>query len=475
MTATNVPDTPAPASYQFGTGSAAGVWLGLGAGRVALVGAGLTASILALTVGLPAGLAALPVLAAVTLAAVRVAGRPLTEWLAPAAGHEIAAFSGAARWTGPFPAAPTSRRADHGLRLRLPPEFGRLRLADCPDAAQLGLLIEASTRTVTVVFDVAGPDRFPLLEPADRDTLIVGWGQALAVLADTDQALVRLQVLERAGHPPAPIGPDPVGNEAPLPTGDRLARTIDALSTWHECRLAAQWSVPRLDAAGMAGIAGRCRTVSHTLLSARLATRPLSAAEIAADLTTGLSGQPTAEGWAGLPGPVSSHTSWTHVTIDETAHRCFAVTGWPRIPVAADWLAPLLLAAPPDVTRTVALHLQHLAPAAAARVARTARAKATLDQQDRLRLGMTDSAAIDRAAAGGVAMDEELAAGYRTHRLTGLVMLSGPSPAALDDATPALRAAAAGCRLDLQPLHGQHDRALAASLPLCRVRPRGQA
>jgi hypothetical protein len=98
-----------------------------------------------------------------------------------------------------------------------------------------------------------------------------------------------------------------------------------------------------------------------------------------------------------------------------------------------------------------------------------------LDQRDRVRLGMTTSAAIDRAESTGVSMDEELAAGYRTHRLAGLVTLTAADTDALDAAAPSLRQAAAAARLELRPLHGQHDQALAATAPLCRVRSRGRS
>jgi hypothetical protein len=172
---------------------------------------------------------------------------------------------------------------------------------------------------------------------------------------------------------------------------------------------------------------------------------------------------------------VSRRSDWTHVTVDDRLHRAFAVSGWPSAPVGAAWLSPLLLAAPVGVTRTVSLHLERLVPTAAARVARTRRAKATLDQADRARFGMTSSAALDNAQASGVAMDAELAAGYRTHRLAGLVTVSGDSLTELDEAGRVLRQAAAVCRLELRPLHGQHDAALAATVPLCRLRPQGQA
>jgi len=128
----------------------------------------------------------------------------------------------------------------------------------------------------------------------------------------------------------------------------------------------------------------------------------------------------------------------------------------------------------PAVTRTVSLHLQRVAPNEAQRVARAARARAQLDRADRARLGLTATAAVDRAEAAGVGMDEELAAGFRTHRLAGVVTVSTGDLASLDDATQETRQATASARLELSPLHGQHHLALAATAPLCRLRSRSQ-
>jgi hypothetical protein len=474
MTTTDAGELPAPVAYQFGTGTATGVWLGFGAGPVAVVGVGLLASILALTAGTPALLAFIPILTCLSLATARVAGRPLLDWVTPTVGHHRSAATGTSGWAAPFPTVPT-KASRHDERLRLPREYGRLRLRDCVDDPSIGLLVDTATRTVTVVFDVAGVDRFPLLAAEDRDALIAGWGQSLAVLADTDDTLVRLQLIERARREPAAAL---LNGNALSDSGngdEELRRTVDALATRHESRLAVQWSWARLDDTALATVASRCRTVSHSLLSARLLTRPLSTRELAGDLAAGFRGPQASNASDLTPGPVSRRTAWSHVVTDEICHRSYAVTGWPMTPVTADWLSPLLLAAPAGVTRTVAVHLEVVSPAAAARTARTARAKAALDQRDRVRLGMTTSAAIDRAESSGVAMDAELAAGYRTHRLTGLVTLSGDTVAGLDDAARVVRQAAATARLELRPLHGQHDLALAATLPLCRIRSRGQS
>jgi hypothetical protein len=462
-----------PVSYEIGAAGTGGVWFGLGTARVAVLGVGLLVGVLALTIDVPPLLAAAPAVLALGLAAVRVGGRPLLDWTIPIGTRAGSTASGSSRWIGRLPCLPTATGGDRDqIRLRLPHEFGHLMAAPCPDDPAIGMLTDRATRTVTVVFDVCGLDRFPLLEAADQDTLISGWGSALGVLADTDDALTRLQLIERAA--PQLLDPYPTGASTAEPA--EWAPQIAALATGHDTRLAAQWSFPRLNDTAVATILSRSQLVSRTLISARLLTRPLTVDELTRDLTTTLSGHPASatRDCEGV-GPVSRRADWTHVRIDDRLHRSFAITGWPTSPVGAAWLSPLVVCAPAGVSRTVSLHLERVTPAAAARIARTRRAKAVLDQSDRVRLGMTSSAALAGAEASGVAMDAELAAGYRTHRLAGLVTLSADTVVALDDAGQVLRQAAATCRLELRPMHGQHETALAATMPLCRLRHRGQS
>jgi hypothetical protein len=463
----------APVRYEIGAAGTGGVWFGLGPARVAVLGVGLLAGVLALTIDVGPLLAAVPVLLALGLAAVRVGGRPLLEWAIPVGARAGSTAYGSSRWTTRLPSLPIAAGGDRDVvRLRLPHEFGHLTVARCPDDPSIGMLTEAATRTVTVVFEVCGLDRFPMLDVAEQDTLICGWGDALAVLADTDDAMVRLQLIERAA--PRLLDPYPAG----AGTGEPAEWTsqIAALVTGHDTRLAAQWSFPRLDDTAAATILSRSQLVSRTLMSARLLTRPLTVDELTRDLTRTLSGNAAGTTRDGEQvGPVSRRADWTQVRVDDRLHRSFAITGWPTSPVGAAWLSPLVLCVPAGVSRSVSLHLERVAPAAAARIARTRRAKAVLDQSDRARLGMTSSAALAGAEASGVAMDAELAAGYRTHRLAGLVTLSADTVGALDDAGQVLRQAAATCRLELRPLHGQHDTALAATAPLCRLRHRGQS
>jgi hypothetical protein len=76
------------------------------------------------------------------------------------------------------------------------------------------------------------------------------------------------------------------------------------------------------------------------------------------------------------------------------------------------------------------------------------------------------SAVDDQRAGDAAALEVELAAGFRMLHTRGVVTVHAPDPQRLQQATSSLRTLAATHRLDLRPLHGQHDLGLVATLPL---------
>lgn len=500
---------PAP-TYRFGAGPA-GLWLGLGPGRLGVLGGGLVATVLGLYLRVSPPVAVLPLLAAAGCVWVPVAGRPAVAWIAPVAGHAAAALGGGTRWVPPVPVQRLAGR-NEGCRLRLPAEYGRLRLGTepLPDGAELAVLTDPAARTSTVVLAVAGADRFPLLAAVEQDRLIAGWGQALAALAGTGTRVRRLQWIEHAApesrrepvdwmrahgdrvdrHDDRPAGVE----DTDLGAGDypRFADRLLAGAVRHRVFLAVQVEAtsghrngrardaggrvdtePDPGAAGPATAAQVARQVVDLLLGAELVARPLGGAETAGLLAELITGRAPAPARAGTVGPLSRRAGWDAVRVDDAFHRVFAVTGWPRLPVGPAWLEPLLLAAPAGVARTVSLHLVPVPAAVALRRSRADRARAELDRADRSRLGFVPTAGTDQAVADVLDAEAELVAGYATVRVAGLVAVTAACAAELDQAGRALRAAAALAHLELAPLHGRHAQGLAACLPLCRLRPAG--
>jgi hypothetical protein len=479
MTAvTHARETSAPLSYRFGTGAPAGVWLGLGLSRLAILGVGLltTIGLLGMRSGLPLGIAPLALAAAVTL--VPVAGRPLSGWVAPATRHGQATAVGSARWSAAVPHTPVDDGAETagGARLRLPPEHGRWRLFEVCDpaagACPVAVLREPRSAAATLLFTVAGPDRFALLDADGQDRLIGGWGRTLTGFAQRDRGITRLQLLERVT-----VAESDLDDATAWVThrGERARSELTALTDIVEASTVRRESLVAVQVS-RAGepqeLLTRARDIAGQLLAAELVARPLAAAEITSLFRRLL--YPGDEPCGDI-GPVSRRTAWDHVRVDDTWHRSYAVSGWPGSPVSASWLSALLVATPPCGTWTVATHMAAVSPESATRIARAARAKAELDRADRARLGMPDSAAADKAVIESAGMDAELVAGHATHRLATVLTCSAASVKQLEECGRALRDAASGAGLMVRPLHGQHHLALAATLPLCRLRLGGVA
>jgi hypothetical protein len=471
-------ETAAPQTYRFGTGAPAGVWLGLGLPRIVILAAGLLVSVglLAMRSGLPLSLCPLIVAAAVTL--LPVAGRPLAGWVTPATVHGQGAVAGRSRWTAPVPHTPLTGTVGlpSGARLQLPPECGRVRLLDAPAEGSgwpVGMLRAPRSAAATLLFEVAGPDRFGLLDADGQDRLIGGWGRALAGFAQRDRGLSRVQLLERVTADESDLH---AATTWATDRGERARSELAALASLIDATTVRRDSLIAVEVAGVrdgSDVIARARDIAGQLLAAELVARPLAATEIASAFRRMLNpGDMTVTGDVG---PVSRRTGWDHVRTDESWHRSYAVVAWPGSPVPANWLSSLLVATPGAGTWTVAVHLAAVAPEVATRLARAARAKAELDRADRARLGMPASAAADKAVIESAGMDAELVAGHATHRLAAVLTCTASSRNALAECARGLRDAASGAGLTVRPLHGQHHLALAATLPLCRLRHGGVA
>lgn len=495
-------------SYRFGTGSNAGVWLGLSAARVTGLGLGVVATIGLLATHAGFALACLPLIVAAALTFLPVAGRPLAVWVAPMLGQVAGTVSGGSRWTAPLPTTATSTPAGtrtstcaavrpQSGRLLVPAPCGRAWWTEIRDeltGAHVGLLHDTkpTNRTtdrtrapaapaVTVSFAVTGVDRFGLLDPDGQDRLALSWGRVLAAFAAPERRITHLQLTERVA-----VGETDLStirawahDRRPAPSVDDVASTdalcerIAASTVRRDTLLTLRLARP----VDEADLLSRLREVAMDLLTADLLARPLSADELHASIGRTLHPGELAQ----TPGPhsrdaaLSCRADWDAVRVDDAFHRGFAITGWPASPVPARWLGGMSLTAPPAGARILAIHLTPVPPPVAHRMARAARARADLDRADRRRFGLADSATDDHAAFESASMQAELVAGHATHRIAAVLCASTRSPAELADATRGLHDAAASAGLTVRALHGQHPHALTAALPLARLRFGGSA
>jgi hypothetical protein len=480
------------------------VWLGLRMSALVVLAAALGAAVLLALAGAPVFVSGAVLLAAVLVAAVPVGQRPLLQWLAPASRYSAARLARGHRWHDTGRTEPgNSIEGRHGRRCRLPlpPECDPVVLLEVDGIAAL------TTRTrrdrqgtlTTVVLEIAGADRFTLHPPNTQDTHLGTWGSCLDALS-SDPDITRIQWLTHTR--PDTRDPMPLrdilasdaftdalnqGNGAPawalLQDQQHLAAAARAAAWQHRHLLTVTYraGVHSTDDEARASQLERVRSLAGLLLTADLLATPLNAAELGRllwlltdpTLPDRTSPDRTLPDHATSPGTEkggwglsSRAASWTSVRTDDSWHRSYALTGWPRLPLPAEWLSPLLhTPLPTGTARTLALHATPVAPLRAARQARAAAAKAELDAADRSRLGLTPSSAFG-LTSDAVALEAELAAGYRLLATAAVLTVTAPDQARLDAACTALRTAAATSRLDLRPLHGQHPLGLVATLPL---------
>ncbi|MBO0866901.1 MAG: hypothetical protein J2P16_17720, partial [Mycobacterium sp.] len=95
-------------------------------------------------------------------------------------------------------------------------------------------------------------------------------------------------------------------------------------------------------------------------------------------------------------------------------------------------------------------------------------AKVQSDAHQRAKRGLRVGATYDQVAHGAEQREQELVAGYGEHRYAGVIVVSADSLAQLDQGTDEMISKGASHGLDLRALHGRHDVAVAATLPLAR-------
>jgi len=210
-------------------------------------------------------------------------------------------------------------------------------------------------------------------------------------------------------------------------------------------------------------VAGACRESFATM--AELEQPEVRSA--AADLTSAGPGAGTtvvgrAPAW---PWPVAMDVGWDALRTDGTWHATYWIAEWPRQDVAPDFLAPLLLA---PVRRSLALVMEPVAPARAAREVARARTSDLADRELRRRGGFLVTARQNREREGVERRDVELADGHAQYRYSGYVTVTAETRDGLRDVCAATEQAASQSRIELRLLYGEQDVAFACTLPLAR-------
>jgi hypothetical protein len=204
-------------------------------------------------------------------------------------------------------------------------------------------------------------------------------------------------------------------------------------------------------------LAGTLRTAFEPFARAPLARRSAAAAGDQA-------GTSPANAW-----PLATETTWSSYRTADVWHVTYWIAQWPRSPVGADFLAPLLLGS--TAIRAVAVTMQPISPARAHREVEQAVLKSHADEEVRARAGFTTTARRRRTQETAARRERELADGHADYRLAGYVTVSATSREELHAACGEVEQLAQQSALELRRLDGQQDTAFTWTLPLAHGLP----
>ncbi len=500
MTAMTTPAEP-QRRFRFGPLDRAGVILGLTGTQCSLLAAGMLTAGAALQARASVLVAITPVVLAAGATFGRWHARPLPDWLGPLTGWAHLHLSGGSRWHA------RPRHRVHPGRPHLPPFLTGVTLTELAadgGARPAGVGAIETRRSVSATLRVRGRE-FALLEPSDQARVLDAWGSALGAFCRERSPVTRISWCEWSApasldehlafvrtHTPNPT-PTPDSNDV-LNAGDGLLDAYEAmvrdagpLTTTHDVLVTVTIDRSRIDRrAAHPGDdpASRLLLDEVNLFARRLdhagldVDGPLSAAELAHLLRIRLdptsatrlsrraqtlgeaAGVVSAHNWA----PFAVRTHWHEVQVDGAWHRGYWIAEWPRLEVPADWMAPLVLHA--GSIRTLSLVYEPVAPSRSRRAIDRDATRLASDEDQRSRRGFRIGAAHRRAHDAVLSREAELVAGYPELAYTGFLTVTAATLEALDAASADWEQAAAQVGLELRCLDGQHDLALAATLPI---------
>ena len=484
----------APRTYRFPARDRTGWLIGLQPVQCVLLGSGVLTSGVLLNIGAPAPIVVGAAATSFVAAFAPFAGRPAYAWV-PVVASWVAGRRRCA-WTATVPRfVPTGPRRDQpewpafldGIELH---EHDAWR-----PGTTMAVVTDRRAGTATAMLRVAGRE-FALIDQLEQERLLGGWGDALAAFCKERSPVIAVRWFEWS----APADPgahlqwsrDHIGADAAEETVDAyldLAGSAGAMSTRHETLVAV--TVAASGGAGMTRRGGHraTRLVDTLRDELRLLANRLDASGLAVDppvtveeLTGALrsrldpfgsqgggGGGRTLAEMAGLSrasnaGPMATRSDWSSVVVDGSVHASFAVVEWPRLDVPANWMEPLLLHA--GGVRTVAVHMEPVPPSSSQRRVEKDSTRLTVDAEQRSRSGFRIGAQHRRNESDVAAREAELVAGYCELEFCALVTVSAPDPETLERSCAEWEQIAGQAGLVLRRLNGQHDTALACSLPV---------
>ncbi len=482
-------------TYRFPARDRTGWLIGLQAAQCVILGIGVFVGGVLLNLGAPAPVILVVAVASVVAAFAPLGGRPGYSWLPVAVSWAAGRRQGV--WVASVP------RFGLGGPVREQPDWpGFLDGIELHEregwrpGSTMGVVVDRRSSTATAMLRVAGRE-FALIDRAEQERLLGGWGDALAAFCKERSPVEAVRWFEWS----APADPaehvrwsrDHIGPSADPATVDTyldLVGSAGAMSTRHETLVSVTVAASvgrgllrrrgeRRADRGVDTLRDELRLLSNRLYATGLVVDPpVTTAELVGVLRTRLdpfaakvsaSGRRTLAEMAGLAraghaGPMATRREWNRVVVDGAVHAAFAVVEWPRLDVPANWMEALLLHA--GGVRTVAVHMEPVPPSTSQRRVDKDSTRLTVDAEQRARSGFRIGARHQRAEADVAAREAELVAGYAELEFCALVAVSAPDTECLERSCAEWEQVAGQAGLVLRRLNGQHDTALACSLPV---------
>ena len=489
--------------YEFGSATEDRTHvMGLRTSQTAILASGFTVAVgLARAGGGSAssfGLAAVCVGVAAAVSLWPVSGHTLDEWIPVGVRWSMAFLRNRRRR---FSALPLLGHNADGDAMEAPPDtLTGTRILVVPvegsSGREIGVAHDRHAGTYTAVLSVRGRS-FQLADTPDRQRRLASWGSLLAGLARASSPIHRIQWVERT----APEDADAMGRY--LATSRAVPRDHPTLESYlelvdragpaapaHESLVVVSVAASRAQRAIRQAGGGHDGAVQVLLRELHGLRRQLASADLTVDgiLTPRLlagtmrtafdpharaalarrataaddeGGTDPANAW-----PLSTETHWSSYRTADVWHATYWIAQWPRSPVGADFLAPLLLGT--TAMRTVSVTMEPVSPLRAHREVEHAVVKSQADEELRARAGFAATARRRRAQETAARREQELADGHADYRLSGYVTVTAGSPTELEAACGEVEQAAQQSFLDLRRLHGRQDEAFTWTLPLAR-------
>ena len=381
----------------------------------------------------------------------------------------------------------------------LPPQLAGLQMLEVPyKSDHVGVMRDARAGTYTAAIAVRA-GAFALLDGAEQERKLDGWGSVLAGLAREGSPVSRLQWIERTlpaqGDELASYFQRERDRAVPLDSGlvasyIELVESAAPVTREHEILLAVQIEERRAGRE-LRRLGGGAEAACKVLLrEAENLAEQLSVAEVTVfgllrprryaaairDAFDPYGRQSRARAGAldaeregvdpALMGPTADESGWGEYRSDSARHATFWISAWPRSDVGPAFLTPLLMQT--TVLRTVAVCIEPIGQRAAMRRAEAARTAEVAEEMQRERQGFLTSARIRRRQQAAARREEELADGHAEMRFAGYLAASAPTVPELERTVTEVEHAAALSRLELQRLYGEQEAGFTFTLPLGR-------